>query len=709
MLRRLLLAVSTCVSMPVLAQAVPDWSYHPGFFSPGRDGIAIVDLAGNGTRGAVVTGSSQDGFHYNGTVFLAVLSADDASFGITRLRALPEGDAFTSTIRTFRDDAHEGDLVAAVVGRNDRFDPASRFMAFGGPALEPVLSYPLPDRFRMTGLFDVDSDGRLEIVGLRGEDPPYETIGQPMVLDLATGAVEWTDASMRVQSVGAGEVGTGQRVLALSVVDGPGLVLDGATRAQLWSWPDGFDGQVVFGDFAAPAGVREFAVVPAFGNAALFRASPTYTPLAVADNASAATVQVLDFDADGYDELVTGEVLAGRITAHSFAQDTATTLLENDESGISALAIGDLDGIAGQELVFGAGLMSTARDVLGVADVQTADVLYFRIDEHGPHSAVALFDAPGGGRELAFATAGSDSSYGGPNLAVLDADAGSALRRRDQVQDGFIGLGLRMLAAQFDGDAQQELLLGSGWGYTAGLRLVDADTLQDQWSNEDLGWGSVEAVATVGEGVPPTVAVAVRGSGNDVDGTSLVLIDGLDGSELWRSIAVSPTDTATLALRDAKASSPTLAAMSVGTRVYVFDIDKRTVQHVVQSGRVVIGQRYEGEGSACRHVLVSAEAIEERDCTTGELLDTRLLPFVATWVAMMDDARGLVLASDGSAVHLLQGGQVIRSTAAFDTRLGYGNKGAFERDGAMVRVYIGGDLGVHRITLELPLFADGFE
>lgn len=684
----------------VSAQTRPDWSHYPGYYSPGGAGIALPDLDGDGQTEVVLTGGGSDGFSYS-RQFLATLEHQVSRYATTDIRSIGSTWSFAGNVQLVSGTPGNPDSV--VVALRELNTGEAVLVTYSGKPLRETARVVIPTEFSLRQIADIDGDGQLEALGcLCGR---FASEAPAVLLDYMTGAVEWTDANPAYH-MAAGQLDEDpalEIVLGTSYSSAPGRILDGASRAPQWSYPDGFRGTPVFGNFRGSPDAREFMIVEPWGVSRIFVSQPIFSPVAEITTGEVGAHAVHDVNGDGYQDLVVGQGQWGSMVAWSTVNGQTLFSWPNNDHGVSAVAVGNLDGQAGLELVFGTGLSHSGRDVVKVMDVGTGVLRHESADEGGPHSTLVQTDIEGDGPgELVFVTQSSNSNYSGGNLVVLDAETGIERRRRPSAfSSGFWGgPGHLLLAIDIDGDGVREIIGAAGGIVSA----VDGISLNDRWRVSNLP-EVVHAMATMqlnGDAVDDIVlALSNR----------LVILDGRNGAELYRSVSFTSQNQARLAIGNADADPQLEVALSLGPTVYIIDPTLGLVESFLSSSAAIQGMQFESSGGLCTLVLTLSDRLDRRACGSGVSLSTRMLGMAATMVRFASDSTGDLIVSDGQRVHRIQGSTVMASTANIDLDLGHRNLAVVTPTGSDHLVYIGGETGVHRITLppETSLFGSGFE
>lgn len=692
--RRLLIGATAgwALGFSAAGPAQPLWSVYPGFFSPGGAGIVAADLDGDGIDEAVVTGDA-------GVPFMAVLQASpDAArpYRVVHLRRLASGEAFLGPILKLPGSSGIADRIVATIGTSMQ----ARTVQYAGPALEPLTAAPTTLPFRQSAVADVDADGDLELIGTLGESWFSAPVS---IRSLASGAVEWTD-TIPSAAVGVGQLDADPalELVVSQTGNSNGRILDGASRAVQWTYPDGFGGRIAFGNFLGSPADREFAVVETWGKTRIFVSQPSFSPVREYDTGEIQAVTVRDIDGDQLDDLIVGQGQWGAVIAYNTATGQSIRSFSNPEHGVSAVAVGQFDGDPGLELVHGAGLTSSGRDVLRILSIADGQEEMTLADEAGPHSSVAMGDLDGdGSEEVVYATLESDSGYAGINLHVLNAASGTLLRSRNNVMEAWganPGASIRLI--NLDSDPQLEIVVGLSQNYSARLMVLDGISLADQWART-LDGEAVADVLVVDRSGSPALALAIGGR--------VLLLDAITGTELWRSVSFLVTGSQTLVAGNLDADANPEIALSVGMRAYVLDPVTGLLDRIIDPGSTILGQRIESSSAGCLHVIVLTTELRRLRCATGDPESRRSLPFTATLVAFPGDSRDVLVVGDGSRIRLDGNGVALAEQGDLGPLLGWGNRAIVRSGPERVDVIVGSSDSVHRVRLPAPLFRNGFE
>jgi len=706
-------------AIPTAGKAAPDevapiWTSVPGFSGPAAAGVVTVDLDGNGIHESVVSGTSRlESPGPDDRWFLAVIhKRPDVGFRTRTLRRLGPGESFLGRIATTLG-PDGAPRVVAVVGNS----VAARLVQFAGPELTIVAEAPVSYDFRLHDVADVDADGDVDVVGCPCAEP---FTGPAQIRDLATGNVQWTGETPGVRTrVGQLDADPALELVVGGLVSGPGYIVDGATHLTQWTYAQGFNGKIVFGNFHSGTAGTEFAVVGNLGGGGIqgvtrvFRTQPDFAPSAVLTLSDAGGLASADTNGDGLHELVFGTGFASQIgnfvQVISLESGTQFQTYPNIAQTVSGLAVGPLTTPSSLDLIHGAGVDSTGRDALRILDMASGITHFAQFDEAGPHSTVVVGDVRGVQiPEVIRVSWSSEAWDAGPVVQSIDAASGlesrittSAMRSRGNDE------GVTVALAQIDGDPQLEILIGGQDEYDAKVEALDGLSFERQWLSPALATG-LSAVAEA------LLFVPGNGTSDDrvfvaVDGT-LISLSAQTGQSLAPPITLASDGPSTLVAANQDDDAALEISFGTGSTVHVFDAETMELDGYMTADPLIIGQRIERDGDSCTQVLVFTNRIERRTCLVGSLLSQRQLGIAdATYVDFVTDSHGDLVLGDGHRVFLDHEGQIVERTRDLGNAVGWRNRGHVRVDNGVVHVVVGGQDSVHGIQFGGSLFADSFE
>jgi outer membrane protein assembly factor BamB len=411
------------------------------------------------------------------------------------------------------------------------------------------------------------------------------------------------------------------------------------------------------------------------------------------------------------DHIAVGSGQWGEIKIYDPRNGDAVFSAANPEHGVSAIAGGNLDGDAGVELVYGAGLTSTGEDLLRIIDSASLQNEYFALDEVGPHSALARGDAAGGhSDQVAYVTRASRSEYAGSNLHVLDAGSGRALRSRDDVMRSWNQAAPFLAIAQLDDDAQGEIVLASAYLYTPAVAVFDGVTLEDEWRRQDF----VNESATIS-----SLAMADV----NADGVSDVMValstgrihvlDGRNGASIWQSVTIQG-DTPPVMSSFSTSSGAVGVLLGRGNGIYVLDTSAGLVTSVKKTSASIAALHSWESGDNCEVGALDVQnVLSVYACADLSYKRQLQMPVETRFFRPFDTQATRFIAAAGHLLYEVRAGRLpALVSGVLGDQAGAGNQGEVipDADGKSADVVIGSMHMVTRLRVESEdLFADGFE
>ncbi len=685
--------LSTGLAHAVVTEST-QWSSYPRLPGIGAFGIVLIDLEGSGYRRIIASAKGPD-YRFSA---IAVFDGPEGALLLEQLIHFAPETAILGGLVVYRLPNETKDRLGMSIN--------GEFVSYGEWPLRRLGAIPLPSaRAYVTSIYDIDSDGQLELLGL--SEPFLSGNGAPFAARLVDGSVDWTDPSLRVADIAAGHVGTQADpviVISQGELSDPGLVLSGPTREVQWTWLDGFRGRIRFGNYAGDPS-KEFAIISTWGDTTIFRASPTFSPIFQFETGEAPGRDSQDLDGDGYDEIIIGEGQWGSVTAYDARTGSSVLSVPNPVHGVSAVVAGRLRQDSTASLVHGAGLSSIRAQMLRVISVATGQMVDQLEHESGPFSASTPLRLADGSARVAYATV---QTRGGPipssAIYLLHPDTGEEVQAILPLAEAESRTDLKLLAANLDTDPQDELIVYShqdhGFGYV-GVR--DGESLQLQWRFD----------MPDGVGVDDALVADIDGNGSIeivVTGDGLIhVLNGANGQLLWTLQVNSHSGPGVLAFGPLLASGQPGIALYNPHQIRIVNPINQTVDRVMSGIQDLLGQDTHVAMGNCEHRLYFADRIERRNCGNGTMEGTRTLARLATMVRLPGAFSGPVLLSDGRRMFVQEDEQIRWQSGEIDTQLGFDNQGFYVAGEENWQLYVGGNFGFHRIDLGQLIFANGFE
>lgn len=559
---------------------------------------------------------------------------------------------------------------------------------------------------------DVDNDGVVELlVASSAAD------GSLLAYSLTTGDPLWSiphvsnyNSSLLVAQLDA------DPALEILLGGSPGVVVDGATHAVEWQYPDGFGWRLHSGRFGGMA--PRFASVDY--DVRMFQSQP-WTRLWEMGGINANSSTVADVDGDGTDELICG---SNAIPRGIRVIDSQSHAIRSSFDGIDSIGIAgaDFDGDGQVEIAIGLGSRTTppAATSFRVINAATGVAEYsVPILAPGPYVAGA-FIADGGTTDLIFGSA-SGLDYAG-TITRSDALTG-AIRWRSAA--GVAALDLKkirnVVVTQLAGQASP-VVLASGSGessnpYSGRIVALNADTGAPLWSIDSTSGALPDSVTING-------LAAIDLNGDAITDSVLActserrlrLFDAASQAPIWSSVVMSGDCKGAFSMTSA-GTLQFVAVISGALRAY--DAQSHLLSWSLPDSILLEGATYLPQGvDGPELALYSTYGVSFYDAETRQFLRefefNNMNPVEAVAQPAGSSIHELLVAIN-DRLHVVDGetGEVRASSAALGMKAGRFNQLAVRResDGTYL-VGTGSDVAVftHRLGI-LPdmLFADGFE
>ncbi|GEM_PF-5795397 len=677
-----------------------EWRYYPPLDSAGLGGIVVGDLDGDGIEEAVLSGYASSNHHVEQV--LAVLGGEQDV--PERLRSVMTDDALFVSLLAGR--ASDGTGFVVALGPWG----GARVGVYSGVPMRRVRTLDIARNvLRLVAM--VDLAGVPKLVVLVGGASSSEYL--PAIIDFTSGSVDWigTDPVHDVAVAPFGPAGEPKLILAST----PGRILDATTRAVEWSWPAGFGREIATGRFG-PNAQPGFAIrtdrwqgdtdarVDVFAGQPYARVR-SFTN--VGDVRRILTLQESGTDGDTV-AFATGSLPAEAPVAAELALYRPSTgqLVRKLPLGCGTpvqMAAGKIDGTGKPRLIYATRRIN-AQSTLCVTDLTSGTTLYEAANEAGPYSAIVRGDLAGNGSDEVV-TVGQTKGSTAPVIRVFDAENGKLLRSA-VAESGFSNIPF-VIGAQLDSDPQLEIILANPGPI---VEARDGRTLQLQWLATFGEYRSVNGLASIdanGDGTPDVLVLTQE--------SRLIVLDGRNGTELWRSIALPSAQSGGIATF--KLNDTPHAAIGTDRGIYLFDLTNRVIRANRSMAGAVVALRQWHSDIGCRIGVGTTQwgnqaALSVHTCDTLAPVAEWALPFTPTALWPLGASGNHFLLADNVRLHELRPDGVFATwPEKFGSGLALGNQGDVRASVSrtLVDATLGSGVQVARVQLRLDeIFVDTF-
>jgi hypothetical protein len=567
-------------------------------------------------------------------------------------------------------------------------------------------TFALPTNPRRARVADLDQDGDYEVVVLTGGSyynyPPFAQ--STYVYDLATHDLLWSVPSAGfTYELAIGDF-TDEAGLEIITAGATTRVFSGS-GAILWSPPDNL-ADIVAGNFDSDPEL-EFAGIESWDNVRVYDARQQQQIWSLAELDDLEHVAAHDFDGDGRHELLIGDGQWGDVCVYSSTTQLPIHCIRNQENGVGRIAAGDIDGLPGDEILWGAGVSSSGEDQLAFGNLDVPTQVWWEFDESPAHPDTLVADVDlDGNPEFIYASYSSRSGYYSGRLHFADPQTMLDRATTAPFANGSDWLGTGGLdVGKLDADPALEIVVATARVRNAILEIYDGAT----------------------RALQRTINLPLDGPSNTpvrlpriIDGPSILVeynnrlrkIRVADGAATWTSAPLPGAPINTLDVGQLDGDPGLEAVATTGTTVTVVDLDSQTTQWSLPLGGAATV-----DGERQRLILATGAQLRIYHIPTQTLIRSYPLPAVAkaAWSARVAGQRMLFAAfEDGAVVGLLEeSGETI--LAETTDRAGFARHASripTLASGTSLSFWQRSDYAVHRAQVEItitPLFADGFE
>ncbi len=217
-----------------------------------RGGLATADFTGDGIDELFVASN-------NPLPLLIAFKQDVSALKVTSISPLASSSGGATQLHIWQ--GANGPQLISVSG-NGWQGQGSTVRIFAGWPLSMVTTYDIPAGLAGSAVGDLNGDGQAELVALVGQ--------QTQAFRLSDGVLLWTLPNSATNIVLANL--DADPALEIVLAGTIGLVFDGVTRTQEWSYPDGFGSYLAAGN--VNSGTPGFVGANDWGYFTIFRGAP---------------------------------------------------------------------------------------------------------------------------------------------------------------------------------------------------------------------------------------------------------------------------------------------------------------------------------------------------------------------------------------------------------------------------------------------------
>ena len=417
---------------------------------------------------------------------------------------------------------------------------------------------------------DVDGDGLNEIV---------LCTGSRLYVYSGSGTLKWDLGGVSGNDLVVAQMDADP---ALEVAMTDGHVVDCATHAVQWTWPNRFGVKLAAADVDND-GLKELIVAEGWQFLWAYDVDRQLPKWSISTSQDIGAILVSDVDGDGAVDLLVGQGQWGDIMVFDPVTQQLKGSIHNPEHGVTNIAVGDTDGDGFKDLLWGAGASSSGQDHLYVASWQTRLIKWQNVHLDGPFVGPEIGDLDGDGRnEIVVMSLTSNAGYDGGRILVFDAITRKLRAISDPIAGSFVGArDIRL--RDTDRDGQLDILIASG--YDGVIRIYGFDTLNTftlKWTNNTsqapAAFFSVDAADIDGDGEMEIVAGSSQGS----QGICIYVYNYNTRNEEWHSLHMPGGAITALGLADVnRDGSLEIIGMGNESNVYIFDGPTKLLESIL--------------------------------------------------------------------------------------------------------------------------------
>lgn len=662
----------------------------PGYWSTSEGDVAVADFDRDGRDDIVVPGHA-------GTSLFQVLGYEDGALVVKQAVFVPDTKFARVTAVSIAGEPH---LVTVSI------DGVVR--QYTGWPLAEVHAFDAGRQVDAAALGDIDNDGAMDVV-LASDWWLGEGVS---AYGLDTGELRWNLPDTDGSDILIGQF-DGDPAKEIVLAATPGRVIDGATLATDWSYPDGFGNYLAGGRFQAGGG-EQLVIARDWGLLMAFQSAP-WSPMWDMKFFDIDALTTFDLDGDGFDEIIEGDGQSGDLHIIDGQTHAIRLSIPHEGSGLVALATWDPEADGKADIAFAPRSALPSRPLFTLADSLDGHTIgELPSGQEGPYRHLAL-GRVGAGTRLVYPVR-NDGYFGGAWVEI-EALTGQVLWQSPTATDPGDPFMLRPGDAVYSADASGDpLLVLAGAGVTDDrnrLIALDALTHESRWTLDAATFApltrELQGASAFELANGPTIGACLL----TYTDARILLVDAASGTPLWTSVAMTTEggECGLMAGRFHDGNPLVVAVLHDSLRAY------DSVTHVLAWSLEVPadGASLIEQGVAGREFVVfEGTQLRFYDAATRtELRAFDLGMPIHSVRQARDDIHGLLVAAGG---HLLlvdgTNGAIRQATDYLGSNLATGNRiGTADLGGGYTRVGVGSDGGVIRFRLYTGdgIFTDGFE